>query len=178
MDRALQLALRDYAYTNSDEDAHRVANLLRRTIDDRIAAIPAKSRHGNLTYAGLLRTLLDLTDSQLGDDVTHYNSADEEWRPATDFFTNDDLTDVLDTGHGILIDIRCDNCGETFDSERALRHFLEPDLDDICDNCPPLPDGPFCPNCGHQTAVAGQGGGLSGLYTGWECLNCGTTLGD
>ena len=236
MDRALQLALRDYSLTNSNEDAHRVAILLRRSINDRIASIPSKDPYGALTFAGLLRNLLDFTDSQLEDTVSHYNSVEEEWREATDLFTNDDLTDALDTGHGMLIDIRCDNCGSAFASERALRHFTEPDLDDICKICrllgahepvewgPPLcpcghetnataegseahtqgfdwicascgqramqPDdlgeelewmppgaewnsdaplaGPFCPNCGHNTVASGSG---------WECLNCGSTMG-
>jgi len=135
MDRALRLALRHYLATGSDEDAHRVANLLARLGNIPGDAINPTDSEGNLTYGGLLIALLDLTDSQLTDAVTHYNSRDEEFHTITDLFTNDDLTDVLDTGHTMLVDIRCDNCGNAFDSERALRHFTEPDLDDFCDDC-------------------------------------------
>jgi hypothetical protein len=138
MDRALQLALRDYAISESDEDAQRVARLLLRSRSDSWEEIPSKSEYGYLTHAGLLRALSDLTDEQLADDISYYTSEGEQYSSATDFFTNDDFTDVLDTGHGMLLEITCDACGSPFDSERAERHFTEPDLDDFCDDCPNL----------------------------------------
>jgi hypothetical protein len=136
MDRALQLAIREYVETRSNEAAHRVTQLLIRIRGAAWENIPSHSPDG-LTYAGLLRALADLPDEQLGHDVCFYDAESELWRGATAVLNNTAADFNMDTfcGDPIIVDVRCLHCFRPFNTARSRRHFAEIDLEDYCDGC-------------------------------------------
>jgi len=134
MDRALQLAIRAYIASGSDEDAHRVARLLLKSQTDTGQPILSKTPHGYLTYAGLLQALAALDDEQLGQDVFYVNDLDEYFG-VTDFLVAGPENPTVDPGQWFLTGLHCEVCNEPLPTERAIRHYEEPDLEDVCDEC-------------------------------------------
>lgn len=136
MDKALRIALRSYIQEASADNAHKVVRLLLRSTDDlsESADIPSKT-NGFLTYYGLLRGLVKLTEKQLQDHVMFYDFGLGETLPVTTFFPEGTgVTDVLDYDHPLMVHATCVSCGVPFDDNRVQLHW-DRRGEWLCDSC-------------------------------------------
>jgi len=147
MDQMLRTLLRIFIADPSSENAMRLASAFARSSGASpigFLAIPNRIS-GYLTYAGLLKKLLELSDNDLSYTALVNNiPADEFYGLTTLYFHPND--DVVDQGAPVLARHICDRCGRVFSDERTMLHLVDEFLDDLCRNCI------FCTECATSDA--------------------------
>jgi len=163
MDQALRIAIRQYASQPTPENAQHLARLYLRSLGIPLPSNIPEKWHGNLTYAGLLQRLLQLTDEQLGATVTVY---DNEYTPITSMHSLEQSDGVLDAGQPVLLHHTCIRCEAPLEDAQVRQYFentvtgldaalspagtLARSLATLCQNCI------YCTDCALPPASPGR----------------------
>ena len=130
MDQALRIAIRQYAAQPTPENAQSLARLYLRSLGVPLPSDIPEKQHGHLTYAGLLRRLLQLTDDQLAAIVTDYSAEIDEFYAMTDFHIIKN-TDILNAGHPIIVRHSCRRCNAPLGQPEISDHFAALDNEGV-----------------------------------------------